>query len=59
MSHNVETMMSANGVTPWHKLGKVIEGTATTAEALELAGLNWVTVQAPAIPDPDVVTSGR
>lgn len=41
MSHRVETMFSANGVTPWHKLGKVIEGTATTAEALVLAGLDW------------------
>lgn len=37
----VETMFSGSGVTPWHKLGKVIPGMATTEEALTLAGLNW------------------
>lgn len=41
MAHLVETMMSAGSATPWHGLGEVIEGTASSAEALELAGLDW------------------
>jgi phage/plasmid-like protein (TIGR03299 family) len=37
----VETMVSASGVTPWHKLGKVVAGTLSAAEALVESGLDW------------------
>lgn len=42
MAHAVETMMynSKNG-KPWHKLGESAEGLATSAEALQLSGLDW------------------
>jgi phage/plasmid-like protein (TIGR03299 family) len=39
--HEVETMFSGRGVTPWHKLGKVVAGCPTSAEAIKLAGLDW------------------
>lgn len=41
MAHEVETMFSGSSQTPWHELGEVIEGTATSAEALKLSGLDW------------------
>lgn len=41
MSHEVESMFSGSMVTPWHKLGKVVEGQPTSADALKLAGLDW------------------
>ena len=47
MSHEIETrnnraqMFSGSGQTPWHRLGQVIPGTATSGEALELSGLDW------------------
>jgi phage/plasmid-like protein (TIGR03299 family) len=42
MSHEVESMFynSFRGV-PWHGLGVSVEGTQTSKEAIELAGLNW------------------
>lgn len=48
MSHQLElrkdgtaSMFSGEGITPWHGLGKVVEGLATADEALKLAGLDW------------------
>lgn len=40
MSANVETMFSVREV-PWHGLGTIIQEAPTSAEALELAGLDW------------------
>jgi phage/plasmid-like protein (TIGR03299 family) len=34
-------MFSGEGLTPWHGLGKRIDGLATAEEALHLAGLDW------------------
>lgn len=39
--HNVETMFSANGITPWHGLGEIIQEAPTSHDALTLAGLDW------------------
>ena len=50
MSHeitNTDTMFSGNRVTPWHGLGVVIDGTLTSAEAIEVAGLGWTVGLAP------------
>lgn len=41
MAHEVETMFSGSRVTPWHKLGTVVDGQPTSADALRLAGLDW------------------
>ena len=47
MAHEIETrngkaqMFSCSGRSPWHGLGQIIPGTATSAEALELSGLDW------------------
>lgn len=40
MAANVETMFYA-GETPWHGLGVQVEHAMSSANALELAGLNW------------------
>ena len=40
MSANVETMFSVRE-KPWHGLGTIVEEAPTSAEALELAGLDW------------------
>jgi len=48
MVANVETMFSARGITPWHKLGKVIDREVTSvSEAIALAGLDWEVVSQP------------
>lgn len=41
MSANVEWMFSGNNVAPWHGIGEIIEGTASSEEAIKLAGLDW------------------
>lgn len=47
MSHELEIldgkaqMFSGEDITPWHGMGNVIKGLATTDEALELSGLDW------------------
>lgn len=48
MAHELElnadgtaNMFSGEGLTPWHGLGTVIDGLATSEEALKLAGLDW------------------
>ena len=47
MSANVETMFSGNGILPWHECGTVIQGTASSAEAIKLAGLDWDVIPKP------------
>ena len=46
MSHEVEQMVyvsneANNRFVPWHGLGTPVEKAMTSAEALELGGLNW------------------
>ena len=44
MAHEVETMMYVTGAerfVPWHGLGTPVENAVNSAEALELAGLDW------------------
>lgn len=40
-------MFSGSGLTPWHKLGTVVQGLATASEALALANLNWNVIPMP------------
>ena len=42
MAHNLESMAynSKNG-KPWHELGTAVDGLMTSADAINLAGLNW------------------
>lgn len=54
MAHELEikadgtaSMFSGEGITPWHGLGTVVEGLATSAEALKLAGLDWTVSKQP------------
>ena len=46
MPANVETMMYVRE-KPWHGLGTKVDEAHTSAEALELAGLNWKVEQTP------------
>ncbi len=40
-------MFSGRGVVPWHEIGTVIEGVATSQDALTLAHLDWDVIQLP------------
>lgn len=62
MGHQLEikengeaSMFSGEGITPWHGLGKVKEGLATSAEAIEWAGLDWQVEKFPMYFGPDKV----
>ena len=46
MAANVETMFSVRE-KPWHGLGTVVAEAPKSAEALELAGLDWRVEQTP------------
>lgn len=48
MSAEVESMLSVREV-PWHGLGTIIDEAVSSAQALELAGLNWTVRQEPVI----------
>lgn len=48
MSANVESMFSVRE-KPWHGLGVVIDEAVSSAQALDLAGLNWTVRQEPVI----------
>lgn len=48
MSANVQSMFYT-GEKPWHKLGKELPNAATSAEAIEAAGLNWTVSKHPLI----------
>lgn len=48
MSAEVESMLSVREV-PWHGLGTIIDEAVSSAQALELAGLNWTVLQEPVI----------
>lgn len=44
MPHNIgeyDTMVSANGVVPWHRLGTIVPGDISYDDVLILAGLDW------------------
>lgn len=44
MAHELmqhDTMVSGNGIVPWHGLGQVVNGLMTSEEVLKLANLNW------------------
>lgn len=53
MAHLVESMFSGSKVTPWHGLGKVVEGQLNAADAIKMAGLDWTVSQQ------DVVIGGN
>lgn len=40
-------MFSAEGKTPWHGLGNVVDSVATAKEALHLSGLDWEVMKVP------------
>ncbi|MHA2069563.1 MAG: DUF932 domain-containing protein, partial [Candidatus Thorarchaeota archaeon] len=44
----IDSMMSA-GQTPWHKLGTVVEGAETSADAIQSAGLDWKVEKKPVL----------
>lgn len=46
MSANVETMFYTRE-KPWHGLGTRVEDAPASADALRLAGLDWMVVQEP------------
>lgn len=44
MAHQIEvndTMFSANGIVPWHGLGRIIHGVPSIKEGIVAAGLDW------------------
>jgi len=50
MAHGImanDGMFSGNGIRPWHGLGTVVDGTATSDEAIKLANLGWDVIQEP------------
>jgi phage/plasmid-like protein (TIGR03299 family) len=54
MAHEIDRSTGAaavfvTGTPAWHKLGKVIEAAATSAEAIRLAGLDWTVEQWPLV----------
>lgn len=46
MAANVETMFSVRE-KPWHGLGTIVAEAPTSADAIRLAGLDWLVVQEP------------
>ncbi|MCL2647177.1 MAG: DUF945 domain-containing protein, partial [Phycisphaerales bacterium] len=74
MPHEIDTSTGqaaifVTGTPAWHHLGKTIEHAATSAEAINLAGLNWHVGQWPinatdptswhSVSDPDHVANVR
>src|SRR5262249_15253692 len=57
MAHEIDittgsaAVFTGNGQKPWHSLGVTIQGMATSAEAVKLAGLDWQVCQAIAYGD--------
>jgi len=47
MSHEVESMMYTDWEAPWHGLGVPVHEAPNSAEALKLAGLDWLVEQVP------------
>lgn len=41
MAHMIESMFSGSNTTPWHGLGKIVEGQLNAADAIKMAGLDW------------------
>lgn len=57
MSANVETMFYTRE-KPWHGLGTMVEAAPGSAEALELAGLDWEVIQKPVQTDEGIKIPG-
>ena len=47
MSHEIETLMYTDWEVPWHGLGVPVHEAPSSAEALKLAGLDWLVEQVP------------
>lgn len=47
MPANIDSMFSGRNIVPWHKLGTIVEGTPTSADAIKLAGLDWTVEKHP------------
>lgn len=47
MSHEVENMFYVGREKPWHGLGVSVEEAPTSADAIRLAGLDWIVKQSP------------
>lgn len=61
MAHEVETMMYVTGAerfVPWHGLGTPVENAVNSAEALELAGLDWEVQSRPIFTDNNLLIPG-
>lgn len=57
MSANVESMFSVRE-KPWHGLGTIVMEALTSADALRLAGLDWMVVQEPVYTGHDEIVKG-
>jgi phage/plasmid-like protein (TIGR03299 family) len=51
MAAAVEEMFSANNITPWHGLGRIIDEAPTSHDALVAAGLDWKVTKTPMMAD--------
>lgn len=59
MSHEVEQMMSAGNIVPWHGLGNVIEEAPSIRRGIILAGLNWKVGTKPLFTEDGQMVSAR
>ncbi len=58
MAHKFETGVFGRNIPAWHRLGTVVEGTLSTAEAIKLAQLDWTVVKQPLyLPNGELVDS--
>src|ERR1035437_2536860 len=48
MADEVESMFY-QGITPWHGLGKLVQGSITSEDAIKQAGLDWAVQRVPLI----------
>lgn len=53
------SMFSGENLTPWHGLGKVVDGLLTAEEALKAAGLDWTVEKRPVFFGENIPVPGR